>query len=380
MQQLTFIKPGQLAFWEVPEPRLRGPSEALVRPFVAARCDGDAVFLRFGLSRLIETGARLHVLDPMFAGPHGALFKGPFAYGHECVAEVVRVGEDVRDFRAGDVVIVPWAAACGACGRCGRGLGAHCERASTPLPAYGFGKGLGEYGGMVSDLVRVPYADAMLVRVPEGVDPLAVASASDNLPDAYRSVAPQLAAAPGAPVLIIGGAARSIGLYAVGMAVALGASRVDYVDSDPGRLRIAEKLGARAIDLRPSARWFRREKPLLAEGYPISVEASGTVSGLRYALNWLAPGGHCTALAFYMRRGTPIPLWNMYLKSCHLHVGVSHPRQNIPKVLDLIARGAFDPLQVEPLIGNFSDGPQLLLEDTTKVILSRPRSVRAAAG
>lgn len=373
MKQLTFIKTGSLAWWDVPEPELRGPAEALVRPFVAARCDGDAFFLRHPADSLLRAGAALHVLDPTLGQAHGGIFQGPFAYGHECVAEVVKVGSEVRDFAVGDVVIVPWAVSCGACGCCTRGFSAHCERAGTPIPAYGFGKAIGDYGGMVSDRVRVPYADAMLVRVPEGVDPLRVASASDNMPDAYRAVGPALARCPGAPVLIVGGAAKSIGLYAAGMAVALGASRVDYVDSCSTRLCIAERLGARPIELKGIARWFDFGGPLHNGGYPIALDASGTSRGLTYALRSLAPGGHCTAAAFYMRRLTPLPLWNMYLKSATLHVGVSHPREHLPAVLDLIARRAFDPMLLQPLIGDFSDAPELLLERTTKVILRRPQ-------
>jgi alcohol dehydrogenase len=63
----------------------------------------------------------------------------------------------------------------------------------------------------------------MLVKIPIGIDPLAIASASDNIPDGWRTVGPQLAADPGAEVLVVGGDAgpNSIGLYATGFAVAL---------------------------------------------------------------------------------------------------------------------------------------------------------------
>jgi hypothetical protein len=48
----------------------------------------------------------------------------------------------------------------------------------------------GSWGGLFSDLVRVPYADAMLVPLPAGLDPVAMASASDNWSLAWRLVAP----------------------------------------------------------------------------------------------------------------------------------------------------------------------------------------------
>lgn len=373
MQQLTYIKPKTLAWWEVPEPRLKDPGGALVRPVAAARCDGDSVFLLHNYEALLRVGAALHVVDPAFGRARDDVFHGPFAYGHECVAEVVEVGATVGQVAVGDLVVVPWAVSCGSCGRCGQGLTSHCERERAPIAAYGLGDAVGTYGGMVSDLLYVPYADAMLVPVPTGLAPQHVVSASDNMSDAHRSVAPQLARAPGAPVLIIGGAAKSIGLYAAGMAVALGSSRVDYIDTDTRRLQVAERLGAHPVALTKGARWFTRGAPLRSDGYPISVEASGSVAGLRYALSSLSPGGACTALAFYMRRTTPLPLWNMYLKSATLHVGVSHPRKHIPEVLSLIARGAFDPSALDPLTADWRDAARVFLEPATKVIVTRAR-------
>lgn len=373
MRQLTFIRPKKLAWWDVPEPSLGGPEEALVRPFVAARCDGDSLFLRHDFERSLRLGAALHVVDPSFRSKESDIFAGPFAYGHEGVAEVVAVGDAVRGVVVGDVVVIPWSISCGTCGCCGSGLTSHCERASPPVGAYGFGKAVGEWGGMVSDLVRVPYADAMLVKVPSSVDPLALASAGDNMCDGYRAVAPGLAKQPGAPVLIVGGAAKSVGLYAAGIAVALGASRVDYIDSSEVRLRMAERLGANSIELTRGARWLGVNRSLQREGYPITVDATGTTVGLTHAITSLAPGGSCTAVGFYLRKGTPLPLWHMYMKSASLHVGISHPRVSLPSVLGLIESGAFDPRIVTPLVGAWADADRILLEPATKVVVQRAR-------
>src|SRR6476620_245062 len=130
---------------------------------------------------------------------------------------------------------------------CARALTASCAR--VPLMAsYGLAPLSREYGGALSDLVEVPYADAMLVPLPSGVQPAAAASVSDNIPDGGRAVAPLLAERPGAPVLVLGGAGGgSVGLYAAAVAVALGSERVDYVDEDPTRLAVAELVGANAI-------------------------------------------------------------------------------------------------------------------------------------
>ncbi|HEY8076514.1 MAG TPA: alcohol dehydrogenase catalytic domain-containing protein [Labilithrix sp.] len=373
MRQLSYVKPRTLRWVDVAAPTLLAPTDAVVRPFVAARCDGDAICLTHDYERAIRIGAAFHVLDPELRDRATNPFLGPFAYGHECVAEVVSVGDDVRSVRVGDRVIVPWAVSCGACARCRRGLTSKCEVAGSTLSAFGFGEAFGRFGGMVSDALRVPFADAMLVVVPAHVDSLAVASASDNLVDAYRAVGPALERNPGAPVLVVGGGAKSIGLYAAGLAAALGASRVDYVDTSTTRLDTAAALGANPIRRERGASWWKRGEPLLRGGYAISVEASSETSGLLYALAALEPGGECTAIGFYMRKGTPLPLWQMYLKSVVLHVGVSHVRAHLPAVLDIVARGAFDPRKVGGIVADWDDAPRALCERATKVVITRKR-------
>jgi alcohol dehydrogenase len=181
------------------------------------------------------------------------------------VAEVVECGGNVKSVKRGDRVIVPWAISCGHCFNCDHNLTSKCTNSGDTLFAgYGFGSAMGPWGGAISDKLRVPYADAMLVAVPADLDPVAIASASDNMPDGWRTVAPHLQRYPGAPVLVIGGAARSIGLYAAGIAVALGSSRVDYLDSSRARLDIAHSLGATPVQIPRKAGWFRKHAPLRA--------------------------------------------------------------------------------------------------------------------
>src|SRR5579863_6624832 len=291
MRELAYLGPRRVAWRQVPEPRLRGAHEALVRPVIAARCDGDNLPIFNRVTTAMRAGVALHYLDPVTIDLLGAHpYRAPFAIGHESIAQVVDCGDEVQAVQPGQLVIVPWAISCGGCRNCSDGLTSRCTRAgATLLNAYGFGASMGAWGGAVSDLLRVPYADAMLVPVPSSIDPMKLASASDNMPDAWRAVAPPLAQYPGAAVLVVGGAARSIGLYAAGMAVALGAARVDYVDHHAERLAIAERLGARAIESRRGARWFERHAPRVHGDYRVAVEASATAAGICYALRSLAP-------------------------------------------------------------------------------------------
>ena len=223
MRELNFIEKGKLEWRDADDPKLEGDGEAIVRPVALATCDLDAGIV---------------------SGP--APIEGPFAFGHECVAEVVDVGDSVKSVSPGDVVSVPFQISCGECDSCRAGKTGNCD--SVPrLSMYGLPMGKQSYGGFASDSVRVPYADPMLVPIPDGVEPAAVASLSDNIPDAWRTVGPPLEDAPGSPVLVCMGAG-SIALYSVAIAKALGAERVDVAGGRPADRELAEKLGANVLD------------------------------------------------------------------------------------------------------------------------------------
>lgn len=378
MKQLTYLKKNTLRWRDVPDPERQSPHDAIVRPLAAARCDADKIFLFNDITRLMQLGVAVHYLDPTTIDLWGKRpFQGPIPVGHECVAEVMTCGEEVTKFKHGDRVIVPWAISCGSCSHCLTGLTSKCtEAGDTLVSAYGFGEALGPWGGMVSDLVRVPYADAMLVPLPAGIDPAAVASASDNIPDAWRTVAPLLKKLPGAPVLVVGGAAPSIGLYATAIAIALGSLQVDYVDHNPERLEIAQSLGANPISIptnkRRRRRWYRQQAPRRNGAHPISVDTTADPDGLRFAVRSLAPGGTCTSVGFYHRKGTSLPLMQMYTNDSTLRTGISHPRADLPAVLKLIASREFRPEKITTVLADWDNAHEAYLERTTKVVVHRP--------
>ena len=200
--------------------------------------------------------------------------------------------------------------------------------------------------------------------------PERIAAASDNLADAWRSVVEPLRARPGGRVLVLGGGAKSIGLYAAGLAVAHGATTVDYHDDDPARRAVAESFGARAAP---------RGTP--RETYDVAVEATSRAAGLRAALRALAPGGVCTAVGYYMATGTRVPLMRMYATDATLRLGVSHARALIPDVLAFIAETGFEAERVTSLTADWDDAPSAYLAKTTKVVLARdPLSRQAPSG
>lgn len=337
MRQLTFIQPHVVEWREVTDPVLQGGGEALVRPVVVANCD---------LDRPIISGR--------FPVP------GPFALGHEFIAEVVDVGDAVATVAPGDTVIVPFQVSCGACDRCAAGLTGSCRSVSRGS-AYGLGPlGRGEWGGALSDIVRVPYADAMLVPI-STADPLALASASDNIPDAYRTVAGPLREHPDATVLIVANGYGSIPLYAAGIASALGGGRVDYVDTSEPRLALAQRLGAEPLEGREAVGRSR---------YPIVVDCTADPAGLGFCLRHVEPGGLCTSIAIYLE-DVALPMLEMYTTGVTLRTGRVDARPLIPEILALVAADRFHPELVTTTVVGWEEAPAAMLELPTKLIVTR---------
>lgn len=339
MQQLTYVAANELHWREVAEPRLDSDTAALVRPVAVATCDLDA---------LIVSGA--------------SPFAPPFAIGHECVAEVLEVGDAVTGLEPGALVSVPFQISCGACRACLQGRTSNCSEVDF-MSTYGFGPAVERWGGFLSDVVRVPYAQHMLVPVPAGLEPTAVASASDNISDAWRAVAPALKAEPGAAVLVVGGAAAgSIGLYAAGVAVALGAEAVTYCDRDARRRASAAALGASTI----------AEMPKRLGPFPITVDASADPDGLALALRSTAPDGTCTSTAIYFGEQPSLPLLEMYTKGITFRTGRANARAAMPHVLELARSGALHPELVTSDVVAWADAAEALTEPGwTKLVFER---------
>jgi threonine dehydrogenase-like Zn-dependent dehydrogenase len=337
MQRLILAGPAKVRWEEAEAPALTDSAGAIVRPVAVATCDLDVAVL---------------------AGRYP--LPGPYPFGHEAIGEVVEIGSAVTAVAPGDLVVVPFQISCGTCAPCRRGRTGNC--ASHPrMSTYGLGVMGGlEWGGLLADLAWVPHADAMLVRLPAGLDPLALASASDNIADAWRAVGPPLAADPGAEVLIVGGAAgaRSIGLYAAGLAVALGAARVAYLDEDQDRLAIARALGAEAIESGPARK---------AGSFPVTVDASGSHDGLRCAVNSTAPDGTCTSVSIYLE-DPALPMLAMYSRCCTLTTGRVHARPAIPALLELVAAG-FDPALVTSAVVTRADAAEALASPPMKLVI-----------
>jgi NAD+-dependent secondary alcohol dehydrogenase Adh1 len=201
-----------LELTEVAEPELSRPDEVLLRVVGAGVCATD-----------------LHALDGLME-PAGVTL--PRVLGHENTGVVEAVGSLVSTVAVGDAVMVYPPYSCGLCLACRRGFDMHCERHEF--------YGLTVDGGFAERLV---VAERSLVKLPDGVDPVAVAPHADAGLTAYhavRRIAHLLL--PGSTAVVIG--VGGVGHIVLQLVRELGASRVVAVDVDPGRRALAGELGA----------------------------------------------------------------------------------------------------------------------------------------
>jgi alcohol dehydrogenase len=329
--------PGARLRWRsAPAPAAPGPDGAVVHPIASSTCDIDCP-LALGASQ----------------------FALPLHLGHECVAEVLTVGERVVTVKPGDRVIVPFEISCGVCPACTAGLHGSCT-AVPPVSAYGMGLATGHWGGAFSDELSVPYADTMLVPLPEGIDPAAAASLADNICDAHRHVAPHVSALlerdPDAEILIVAALKErtlfsgSVELYTALLAHAYGARNVCLVDARSEIRAHAERLGIQAI----SPRELRGRPPA-----PLVVDL--TIDKLGVALSHTAPDGICSSSGS-LHRSARIPALQMYVRNVTLHFGRTHVRPQIEQVLELMREGRFRPETVTTTVGSLEDAPRALRE------------------
>lgn len=347
MRQLTFIKPGQFEWHDVPAPKLKADTDAIVKPLAVARCDLD-LYIAAGIT--------------VYPG-------GGFAFGHESVGEVVDAGPKAG-VKPGERVVVPFQLSCGRCDTCRRGFTNTCE-AYPFRAAYGLKPLCGtEFGGALSELMHVPFADHKLVRLPKGLDPVAMASAADNVPDGWRAVAPHLKARPGGSVLIIGGLTQSVTLYAAGAAKALGAGRVLYLDDDPVRRKHAERFGVTAEPLNlAERREHAKTQKARAEQFDITVDGSGNPDALDFVISSTAPNGVCTIVAIYFTPA-PIPLPKLYSKGITIITGRVQARADLPAVLECCASGHLHPEHVTSRVVPFTDAPEAMTDSGPKLIFT----------
>ncbi|MEV8376082.1 NAD(P)-dependent alcohol dehydrogenase [Kribbella sp. NPDC056861] len=198
---------------EVPEPKISGPLDVIIKIGGAGVCRTD-----------------LHIIEGQWADAMQPTL--PYTIGHENAGWVHEIGSAVTNVAVGDTVILHPTPTCGLCHACRAGDDMHCENSSFP--------GLDSDGGMAEYLLTSARACVKLDPSTQPKDVAALADAGITAYHAVRKALPQLY--PGTTAVLIG--AGGLGHIGIQCLSALTATNIIVVDRNPDALKLAEQLGA----------------------------------------------------------------------------------------------------------------------------------------
>jgi alcohol dehydrogenase len=315
MKALVYHGPGEKSWEEVPDPVVLKPTDAIVRIDTTTICGTD-----------------LHILK----GDVPAVTPGRIL-GHEGVGTITEVGSAVTDLAVGDHVIISCVSACGKCDFCKKGVYSHC-RAEEGAPGIGwiFGHLI---DGTQAELVRVPFAETSLYRVPDGVpDELAVLI-SDILPTGHEIGVRYGAVSPGDVVAVIG--AGPVGLAAMTTAGLYGPSRVIAIDTDANRVEQATRFGATDGVVASDPDW--KEQVLAMTdglGVDVAIEAVGIPRTWDMALELVRPAGHVANVGVH-GKAVEFHLEQKWIENITVTTGLVNTDTS-PMLIKLLAQGKLD--------------------------------------
>ncbi len=156
----------------------------------------------------------------------------PHVPGHEFAGVVEAVGPEVKRFKVGDRVTVPFVSGCGHCFECKSGNSQVCEEQFQP----GF-----THWGSYAEFMALDYADHNLVKLPDAIDDATAASLGCRFATSFRAVVDQGRLKGGEWLAVHG--CGGVGLSAIMIGKALGANVV-AVDISEEKLALARSLGA----------------------------------------------------------------------------------------------------------------------------------------
>lgn len=350
MQAVTWQGRMDMRVEEVPDPVIEEQTDAIIRVTSTALCGSD-----------------LHLYDPLtpFMTPGDVV-------GHEPMGIVEEVGSGVSDLRVGDRVVVPFNVCCGSCWMCGQGLHSQCETTQnrehgTGASLFGYSKLYGQVPGGQAELLRVPFADFLPVRVPEGPPDERFLYLSDVLPTAWQAVE-YAGLADGGTLMVIG--AGPIGDMATRIALDRG-HRVIVVDRVPERLHRVAARGAETIDLNAVDDVPSRVRDVTDGRGPDSVidavgmEAHGSpvaeagqkalgllpkkvqetvmtragvdrLSALYLAIECVRRGGTISISGVYGGAADPMPMLQLFDKQIQLRMGQANVRRWSDDILQVL--------------------------------------------
>jgi threonine dehydrogenase-like Zn-dependent dehydrogenase len=322
--------PNQLTLVDKPVPR-PGTSEVLVRIDATAICATDLEVISHGPPAVIGGGAP---------------FNKNFTPGHEYMGTIVETGPTVDEFAVGERVAVEIHAGCGRCERCRQGMYTSC---------LNYGRNYGEFSkghranGFTTDGGFAQYAinhTNTLVRVPAGLsDEVATLIVTAGTAMYGLDVLGGLVA--GQSLVVTG--AGPIGLMAVAVGKALGASPVIVTDIVDSRLAVGTRVGADET-INASSNASSNREPVVdavrrltgGRGVDFVFECSGAPNAVNEAIKMLKRGGR-VCLGAFSQKDALVDVGYIVTNNIYLFGIRGEGQSAVRRAASLIAQGKLDP-------------------------------------
>ncbi len=309
MRATTIHGPGDIRLSDVPDPTIDNPTDAIVKVVAGCICGSDLWPYRGAND--ITPGDTI---------------------GHECVGVVEEVGSDVRSFRPGDFVIVPFDHCDNTCPHCLAGAQSACVNL-----------GFTESGQAEYAVVR--QAEGSLVKTDGMPDESMIPSLltlSDVMSTGWHA-AVAAGVRPGGTAVVVGDGA--VGLCGVLAARELGAERIVAMSRHEPRQKLAVEFGATDVVAERGKEGAERIAEITGGvGADAVLECVGTDESMRTAFRIARPGSMVGFVG--VPHGVELPVRQMFTKNVGLAGGMAPVRRYLPELLELVTRGRIDPGKV----------------------------------
>ena len=338
-------------------------AEVLVRIDAVAICATDLEIIHSGSPASIQGGLP---------------FNKNFTPGHEYMGTIAALGPDVDEFRIGERVSVEIHAGCGQCKRCRQGMYTSCLNYGRPEKGHranGFTTdgGFAEYAvNHINTLARVPdtMSDAEATLV------VTAGTSMYGLTELGGLVA-------GESVVVIG--PGPIGLLAVAVAKALGASPVILTGTRSKRLAIGKQLGAdRVVNITEENAVDVVKELTGGIGADYVIECAGTEETVDQAIHMVNRGGKLCLAAFPHERVTT-DLAHLVRNNIYVYGIRGEGRSATHRAMELMAEKRFDATKIHTHTFALDDLPTALryardrVEDAIKVVVTNKQAGAVAS-
>ncbi|KAH8782885.1 alcohol dehydrogenase GroES-like domain-containing protein [Diaporthe sp. PMI_573] len=311
MKAVIFDGPHKVSVQDRPVPKLQHGGDIIVKVQAAALC-----------------GSELHT----FRG-HAKSDTG-FIMGHEFTGVVVELGSDVKTVKEGDKIVSPFTTTCGKCFYCQNGYASRCVESLL--------FGCPKLDGAQAEYVRVPNADATVVKAPPEINDQSLVLMADIFPTGYfgaKNAFSRLSAGEIANGTVVVVGCGPVGLCAIIAALEYKPKHLFAVDSVDSRLEEARKLGAEPLNFaKDKEGMFEKVKSVTeGRGADAVIEVVGLSPALRTAFDLLRPWGVISSIGVH---NAEIP-WSGtegYNKNVRLQMGRCPVRSLFPEALALLAK------------------------------------------